>query len=212
MLSPTPTPTKPPVLNFYGGSGSGKKREVKKNPLMRNGEEGREMRRKLFLKRVKEGGEEKRWMKRGGDEEMARKVYFLEERREKERVRREVGWVSGGLDEEIEEEEEMEMEEVDEVLRREQEELEVLVRERECEEIGAGGETPYGSDEEEYDDIFMDVIQQEMLMSSHIQSSSQLPQQLYELSPHQQTYTFPPFQQSHTDQNQDQDHDMMDMS
>lgn len=33
-------------------------------------------------------------------------------------------------------------------------------------------ETPYGSDDDEYDDIFMDVIQEEQRLSSQQQSSS----------------------------------------
>lgn len=65
------------------------KRPTKPNPLFhgrKDGEDGRETRRKLFLKKVREGAEEKRWRDRGGDEEIMRVLWFGEER---ERRRRE---------------------------------------------------------------------------------------------------------------------------
>ncbi len=68
-----------------------------------SGEEGRETRRKLFLKKVREGAEEKRWKDRGGDEEIMRCIWVAEERRREERIRRE----ALGLDAEILEEEEL---------------------------------------------------------------------------------------------------------
>jgi hypothetical protein len=54
-----------------------------------SGDEGRETRRKLFLKRVREGSEEKKWAGRGGDEEIMRCLWLAEERRRVERRRRE---------------------------------------------------------------------------------------------------------------------------
>jgi len=50
----------------------------------------------------------------------------------------------------------------------------------------------HGSDDEEYDDIFQDVIEEEMRLSQQTQSQSQ--------------------QQGGRDQEQDQDQDMMDLS
>lgn len=51
---------------------STEKRVVKKNPLIHRDEKdgGRETRRKLFLKRVREDSEDKRWDKKGGDDEV----------------------------------------------------------------------------------------------------------------------------------------------
>jgi len=142
--------------------------------MHRNGEEGRETRRKLFLKQVKEGSEEKRWQKRGGDDEMMRTIFMLEKRREMERRRREAA------KEEVFEMEEMQMEMQDdggvdfEAVMREEEELEVLMRERERETDMMGeGEMPYGSDEEDYDELFMGVIREEMRNSSQQQVQSQ---------------------------------------
>jgi hypothetical protein len=46
------------------------KRQVRKNPLLNKGDDGRETRRKLFLRRVREDSEDKRWEMRGGDDEV----------------------------------------------------------------------------------------------------------------------------------------------
>jgi hypothetical protein len=67
------------------------KRATKPNPLFhgrRDGEDGRETRRKLFLKRVRDSAEEKRWKDRGGDDEIMRVLWISEER--ERRIRDEV--------------------------------------------------------------------------------------------------------------------------
>jgi hypothetical protein len=53
------------------------------------GADGRETRRRLFLKRVREDSEDKRWKARGGDDEMMRSIWIAEQRRREERQRRE---------------------------------------------------------------------------------------------------------------------------
>jgi hypothetical protein len=80
------------------------KRTTKPNPLLQgkaDRSEGRETRRKLFLKKVREGAEEKRWRDRGGDDEIMRMLWVAEERRWEERRRREVSGM--GEDDEAEE-------------------------------------------------------------------------------------------------------------
>lgn len=59
------------------------KRVVKKNPLIHRDEKdgGRETRRKLFLKRVREESEDKRWDKKGGDDELLRSIYIADHKR-----------------------------------------------------------------------------------------------------------------------------------
>lgn len=65
MSSPTPPNKRARDENAYS------RRIVKKNPLVhRDSDDGRETRRKLFLRRVREDSEEKRWEKRGGDDEV----------------------------------------------------------------------------------------------------------------------------------------------
>lgn len=74
--------------------------------MNRNADEGREARRKLFLKRVREGSEEKRWRDRNsgfgeGEDEALRSIWVAEERRRVESRRREaVGIVAEVGDEE----------------------------------------------------------------------------------------------------------------
>ena len=71
----------PPTMNIFSAQIYGQpsqsakstgKRVVKKNPLIHRDEKdgGRETRRKLFLKRVREDSEDKRWDKKGGDDEV----------------------------------------------------------------------------------------------------------------------------------------------
>src|SRR5690349_21582989 len=47
-------------------------RQTKKNPLIHKngGDNGRETRRNLFLRRVRQDSEDKRWERRGGDDEV----------------------------------------------------------------------------------------------------------------------------------------------
>ena len=77
------------------------------NPLIHARNDGRETRRKLFLKKVREGSEDKRWTNRGGEEEMMRAIWVQEERKRIEMREREAGQAAG---QEIEEEEEEETE------------------------------------------------------------------------------------------------------
>lgn len=70
----------------------------------RNGDGDRETRRKLFLKKVRDGSEDKRWKERGGDEEIMRCLWVAEERRREERRQREAMGIEGPLPEEEDEE------------------------------------------------------------------------------------------------------------
>jgi len=155
-------------------------------------EEKAETRRKLFLKKVKEGADDKKWERRGGDEEVMRVLWASEERerRIRERVLAET---MGG----IEEEEGIEEEMADEVAVREERELEALVGNwmagssqsdgyigssdvrNERREMDVETEH-YGSDEEDYDQMFLEMMEDERRVA--------------------------------TQQQQEGDHDMMDMS
>ncbi|PBP21738.1 hypothetical protein BUE80_DR007574 [Diplocarpon rosae] len=175
------------------------RRQAKSNPLMSgrgNGDEGRETRRKLFLKRVREGSEEKKWKDRGGDEEIMRCLWIAEERRRGERRQREAMGIEGPPEEDEEPERSKDLDELmaEEVAMSEERELEALLGSMKYEDqddsyrstlsndtnMRSGDtihdtstslqyqqslETSYGSDEEEYDNIFMDVIEGESQMS-----------------------------------------------
>ena len=158
--------------------------------MNRNADEGREARRKLFLKKVREGSEEKRWRDRNsgmseGEDEVLRAIWVAEERRREEERR----WEASVLGVEGEEEIDGELEDevmVEEVAMKEEEELEALLgslsQDVGMEEMLWGNytmlgqqaqDTPYGSDDEEYDHIFMDVIEEENRTAS--QQQQQVP-------------------------------------
>jgi len=128
------------------------KRIAKPNPLLTNKstEAKAETRRKLFLKKVKEGAEEKRWQARGGDEEVMRVLWASEEkeRRMRERILAESS--GGGIEEDADVEVEVDLDEemVEEVARNEKEEVDVLVE-------------GYGRDEEDWDAVFREMLVQE---------------------------------------------------
>ncbi|KAK2625067.1 hypothetical protein QTJ16_005436 [Diplocarpon rosae] len=176
------------------------RRQSKPNPLMigrANGDEGRETRRKLFLKRVRDGSEEKKWKDRGGDEEIMRCLWVAEERRRGERRQREAMGIEGPPEEDEELEQTRDLDELmaEEVATSEERELEALLgsmkykdQDDTCGSTFSNDtnmlsgdtihdtatspqyqellETSYGSDDEEYDNIFMDVIQGESQISS----------------------------------------------
>ncbi|KAI9642798.1 hypothetical protein NHQ30_008531 [Ciborinia camelliae] len=232
LMSPEPSvSSKPssPDMNSLSANrqspnreGAFSKRITKTNPLLHGQGDGRETRRKLFLRKVREDSEEKRWKARGGDDEMMRTIWIAEQRRRAERQARDAqGWA---VDAEANDEQDMELDYgagnlsldeamAEEVARNEEEELEALlssmteVGRRQTldeayenvstlEEIGSIDEresaawsrgdfhhspsqpdkavmdiqrkvnesspdTYFGSDDGDYDAIFMDVIQQE---------------------------------------------------
>lgn len=174
-------------------------------------EDGREARRRLFLRRVRDSATEARY---GGEEEMMRRIWVAEEKRMEEERRREAAGVGVGL-EDVETDDEgglggadaddMLVEEVarDELeweafLGMVEEQRREVEREREQQQQQQKWDTPYGSDDEEYDDIFMDVILEESRTAS---------QQLQEQQgQHQQP------EQEGQGQEHVPDMDMMDMS
>jgi hypothetical protein len=158
------------------------KRPTKANPLIHDRDDGRETRRKLFLKKVREDSEDRRWAARGGDDEMMRTIWIAEHRRREERQARDAKFVQASQEEEDIDEMELSQaplnmdQSLDEVMadmvaQQEAEELEVLLlsmNEAESrhytppQEYAPPPETPYRSDDEDYDRFFMDVIQEEI--------------------------------------------------
>ncbi|KAF4615622.1 hypothetical protein G7Y89_g15285 [Cudoniella acicularis] len=188
-------PSPPPSRGKGDRESTFAKRPSKPNPLFHRGDgDGRETRRKLFLKRVREGSEDKRWRDRGGDEEIMRVLWVGEER---ERKRREELGLRAALDGDVGVEDEFPEYEfpedetnLDEVMADEEAELEALFGDMQkqewqhqsshpgwglqsqhqlFEEKQSRAESIYGSDDEEYDRIFMDVIQEESRQASQEQ-------------------------------------------
>lgn len=190
LPSPAPTPTSggPREGSVVEGAGSresaGKeipfsRRPTKANPLMhRDAKDGRETRRKLFLKRVRDSSSEKRY---GGEEEMMRRIWVAEERRWEEERRAEAMGVEVRAEDAYEEVENGYGDEdlVEEVARDEAEWEAFLGMMEEQSQQGQHhyqeehGDTPYGSDDEEYDDIFMDVILEESRTASQLQQEQE---------------------------------------
>lgn len=143
-----------------------------------------ETRRKLFLSSVAKKRDDEKWQRRNGGEgedELMRVLWSGERAREIARLQSEAQ-VTEEILEQGEGEEEMH-DEVDEVAQWETAELEALLAQRDVEvqrRMQAGDESIYGSDDDEYDSIFQDVIEEEMRMSqsqSHPQSQQQQQQQ-----------------------------------
>jgi len=155
----------------------------------------------LFLKNVREASEEKRWRDRGGDDEIMRCIWIAEQRRLEERRRKEVIGFEADVEEEepstdevmadeVAMKEEQELEALLGYLNQEDENQvmnQSMVSESDMNAFiwdnsnnpdpttpaprdQLPPETPYGSDDE-YDDIFMDVIQGENRLSSQLQPS-----------------------------------------
>lgn len=159
-----------------------------------------ETRRKLFLQNVAQKRDEANWKRRNGgdgEDELMRVLWSGERAREIARLQHE----SDVLQDEEENLEDVMVDEVDylermalEALVEKQTELENTIG---VEAVGKGTnverDSIYGSDDDEYDSIFMDVIEEESRMS---QSQSQQQQQ----------------QQGGGGQNGGEDPDMMDLS
>jgi hypothetical protein len=201
ILIPSPPPSR-------GKDSSFAKRATKPNPLLRKDSDARETRRKLFLRNVRDSREDKKWQDRKGRDEMMRVLWVGEER---ERARRLEGGMKSGevaiedeMDFPVEQSVDAEQLMAEEIAMIEAAELEARLEEmiperQELIQWGTGSEqssamdmeTPYGSDDDEYDDIFMDVVKEEVRVSS----------QQYQHQPQE-----PPGYL------QDQGHEMMDIS
>ncbi|KAH6674629.1 hypothetical protein B0J14DRAFT_45401 [Halenospora varia] len=191
---PSPPPSRgkssPSSTNPPSNKAVFSKRPSKPNPLFHKQGDGAETRRKLFLKRVKEESKEKRWRDRGGDEEIMRVLWVGEER--ERRCREEWGMKASSLEAELGDVyEDVEREGglgmgigmddgmIDELdIVRNEEELEVRFGEMvRSEGMGRTEESVYGSDDDEYDDIFMDVILEESRASSQVEPTRQQQQE-----------------------------------
>jgi hypothetical protein len=134
----------------------------------------------------------------GGDDEMMRRIWAAEEKRLEEEKRREAASVGVGLEDFLEFEDDespavlgsQDEMLVEEVARDELEWeafLEMLEDQRQQQQPGQEprqqhpqGETPYGSDDEDYDSIFMDVILEESRTASQQQQEQQQEQHQHE--------------------------------
>lgn len=194
--------TPPHTTSTRGRESVYSKRTTKSNPLIHksggSSNEGRETRRKLFLKRVRDVADEKRWKERGigedlgEEEEVLRCIWMQEERKREERRQREAQIL--GLEPTPEDVEEVEIDmDEEELMAEEIARVDEMEMEQYYEMVGGAyqntpmdgeiesrlphmdnhhaptaskTESLYGSDDDEYDEIFMDVIVEEQRASS----------------------------------------------
>lgn len=135
--------------------------------VRKGGDDGRETRRNLFLKRVRKDSEDKRWEERGGEDEIMRVVWLGEEKRRRDRIAQEAEGLKMQEDDALESDGHEEKDMVENVALQEDAEIDAYLDMLESERRDGvvttreSGDTPYGSDEDEYDDIFMQVITNE---------------------------------------------------
>ncbi|KAI9879996.1 MAG: hypothetical protein M1830_006113 [Pleopsidium flavum] len=143
------------------------KRTVKPNPLLQLQEKdcGRRRRRDLFLRRVRQDGEERKWEARG--EQVLRMEFISRQKRweaEQARLAAEstTAFEDGEMATGAADGQSSDADVVEQVLSQEDQELEALVSLLETEgkdsQDRVRSPTEYGSDDEDYDDIFMEVL------------------------------------------------------
>ncbi|OBT73670.1 hypothetical protein VF21_06177 [Pseudogymnoascus sp. 05NY08] len=180
-------------------------RQTKKNPLIHrnDNDNGRETRRKLFLRRVRQDSEDKRWEKRGGDDEIMRTIWIAEQKRREERRARDAqAWAGVEEEEDLEESQLTEIERVkpsqdeemvDEVAQQEDAEMEAMLSMLDAESWDPppnqknqhDDNTPYGSDDDEYDQLFMEIGFEETggnVSSPPVQSGLEADQDMMDMS------------------------------
>ncbi|KIW05410.1 uncharacterized protein PV09_03923 [Verruconis gallopava] len=164
------------------------KRDVKPNPLLKKArqtpDEARERRRDMFMKKVERGREEKQW--KGRSDQILRSDYIARRRRwEEERNREALRFFPDYEDEELPSASSVQQadavpwpgtprlvaqpddeQQVDAIAQMEEEELRALLEMQEQHDADAqvheydipSSPTRYGSDEEDYDEIFMELV------------------------------------------------------
>ncbi|KAI0998489.1 hypothetical protein K3495_g9706 [Podosphaera aphanis] len=170
--------------NIWGCRFSARQKRLNPSLLQRNTgsrNEERETRRNLFLKRVREASEEKRWRERKvrtgeTDDEVLRALWIAERNRWKEQRRQEALNLEfpGELEDIPEEmsEAENELHELDQIILEEERSylnledawVETVAGQTEIPSIGAS----YENEDEEYDHIFMQFIEEEKAKQSSL--------------------------------------------
>ncbi|KAI1270267.1 hypothetical protein F5Y18DRAFT_421756 [Xylariaceae sp. FL1019] len=159
----------PPTKSKYAA------RDTKPNPLRVNREKAQEGRRTLFLKNVRQRSDQKKWEQRGGDQEaLMREWNVINKQRRQEKDADVDGIVfEGDLDdipEEVNEESDDMM--VDSIAQDEEAEMDAMLSLLQSsasqQEQPSRPDSIYGSDDEDYDALFMDMMnQQEGNSASH---------------------------------------------
>ncbi|KAK6950767.1 hypothetical protein Daesc_007292 [Daldinia eschscholtzii] len=174
------SPIKGPPSKFKFAS-----RNAKPNPLRQNRENAQESRRNLFLRNVRQRADDKKWERRGGDQEVLKLEWSKLDKLRREQKNADLDGMV--FEDEIEDFAELKreaMEEnpddmmVDAIAQEEQEELDAMLSMFEAQTQSSqppvGTASPTISDEEDYDHLFMDFLSQQEQNGQDSISSGQM--------------------------------------
>ncbi|KAI2627338.1 hypothetical protein GGS26DRAFT_137491 [Hypomontagnella submonticulosa] len=158
-------------------------RSAKPNPLRQSRENAQESRRNLFLRNVRKRADDKQWERRGGDQEALKLEWSILDRRRREQKDTDLDGMV--YEDEIDDIAELQRHAaqnpddvmVDAIAQEEEEELNAMLSMLETHHSSqppAGPGSPALSDDEDYDDIFMDFLSRQENSSQHFVSSGQM--------------------------------------
>ncbi|OTA93906.1 hypothetical protein M434DRAFT_30412 [Hypoxylon sp. CO27-5] len=157
-------------------------RNVKSNPLKQSRENAQESRRNLFLRNVRKRADDKKWERRGGDQEALKLEWSMLERQRRQQKNMDLDGMV--FEDEIEDFVELQRETqrdpddmmVDAIAQEEEEELNAMLSmyEAQSSQPPVGPASPAISDDEDYDSLFMDFLSQQRSSSQDFISSGQM--------------------------------------
>ncbi|KAK4237430.1 hypothetical protein C8A03DRAFT_16031 [Achaetomium macrosporum] len=172
-----------PQTSIDSGSSSSKfrfaTRNPRPNPVVKRREDAQESRRRLFLQNVRQRQEDKRWEMRGGEDELLKLEWYRLNRERLQARDAELDEYLAAIDADLVAQEEAELRRIREQQQQQQPGnvdvdalmADVIAQEEEAEvdalvsalEAGSDGQrqSTHFSDDEDYDGLFMDLIQQQ---------------------------------------------------
>ncbi|KAI1389591.1 uncharacterized protein F4822DRAFT_398888 [Hypoxylon trugodes] len=171
------SPIRAPSLKFKFAS-----RDAKKNPLRQTREIAQESRRTLFLRNVRKRADDRKWEKRGGDQEALKLEWSILDRQRREQKNADIDGIV--FEDEIDDIPELQrqvppenpddMMMVDEIAQQEERELDAMLSMYEAQSTQTSQpfvpQSPAMSDDEDYDSIFMDLLSQQRSNQNFISS------------------------------------------
>ncbi|OTA99884.1 hypothetical protein M426DRAFT_324774 [Hypoxylon sp. CI-4A] len=165
----------PPKFNFAS-------RGAKPNPLRQTRENAQESRRNLFLRNVRKRADDKKWERRGGDQEALKLEWMVLNKQRRDQKNADIDGIV--FEDEIEDFRELQQQEATQnpddmmvdVIAQEEEELNAMLSmfESQSSQPLPRPSSPALTDDEDYDDIFMDILSQQGSGSQDIVLSGQM--------------------------------------
>ncbi|KAI1643756.1 uncharacterized protein F4817DRAFT_348889 [Daldinia loculata] len=159
-------------------------RNAKPNPLRQNRENAQESRRNLFLRNIRKRADDKKWERRGGDQEALKLEWSMLDRQRRDQKNADLDGMV--FEDEIEDIAELQREAmdnpddmmIDAIAQEEEEELDAMLSMFEAQTQSSqppiGAASPAISDDEDYDHLFMDFLSQQERNSQGFISSGQM--------------------------------------